>query len=218
MVVTDPNPPYGFALVPKEEEKRVCYGTQLSNRIIQSSALNRSGNEINKNLMRFIPRDDFIISHRYSIPVRQLVQSPDAYSFYRTLEEQAGSESVFTEIQPGFIEGNMSNTDNPNEKVLGYFEVANASQERLFFDYTEFFPNDELPPYALSCSFLGAPPIITPAGTSPLKDVIDSGFAVYVRNNNGEVAPPAGPYLTARRACGDCTVLGSNVVPDFWIE
>ncbi len=207
MVVTDPNPPYGFALVPREQEERVCYGTQLSNRIIQSSTLNRSGNEINKNLVRFIPRDDFIISHRYSILVRQLVQSPDAYSFYRILEEQAGSESVFSEIQPGFIEGNMSNTDNPNEKVLGYFEVANASQERFFFDYTEFFPDEELPSYALSCSFLGAPPIITPAGTSPLKDAIESGLAVYVRDNNGEVAAPAGPYLTARRACGDCTVL-----------
>lgn len=218
MVVTNPNPPYAFDLVAREQEERVCYGSKLSNRIIQSSTLNRSGNEINKNLVRFIPRDDFIISHRYSILVRQLVQSPDAYSFYRILEEQAGSESVFSEIQPGFIEGNMSNTDNPNEKVLGYFEVANASQERLFFNYDDFFPDEELPPYVISCSFLGAPPTITPAGTSPLKDVIDSGLSVYVRDNNGEVASPAGPYLTANRACGDCTVLGSNVVPDFWIE
>lgn len=218
MVVTDPNPPYGFALVPKEQEKRVCYGTQLSNRIIQSRTLNRSGNEINKNLVRFIPRGDFIISHRYSILVRQFVQSPDAYSFYRILEEQTGSESVFTEIQPGFIEGNMSNTDNSSERVLGYFEVANESRKRLFFDYAEFFPDEELPPYVLSCSFLGAPPILTPAGTSPLKDAIDSGSFVYVRDNDGEVGPPAGPYLTARRACGDCTVLGSNLAPDFWIE
>lgn len=217
MVVTDPNPPYAFALVPKQEEKRVCYGTQLSNRIIQSSTLNRSGNEINKNLIRFIPRDDFIISHRYSILIRQLVQSPDAYSFYRILEEQAGSESVFTEIQPGFIEGNMSNTNNPNEKVLGYFEVANQSQERIFFNYEDFFPDEALPPYVISCSFLGAPPVITPAGTSPLKDAIDSGLSVYVRDNEGEVID-GGSYLTALRACGDCTSLGSNLVPDFWIE
>ncbi len=125
---------------------------------------------------------------------------------------------MFTEIQPGFIEGNIARIDNANEKVLGYFEVANVSQERIFFNYEDYFPGEELPPYAISCGFLGAPPTSTPAGTSPLKDLIDSGFSVYVRNNNGEVAPPAGPYLTALRACGDCTVLGSNVVPDFWIE
>lgn len=221
MVVTDPNPPYtldSFALVPREQEERVCYGTERSNRIIQALDLNRSGNKVSRNLIRFIPRDDFIISHRYSLLVWQLVQSADAYSFYRTLNEQSGSESLFTEIQPGFIEGNMSNTNNAGEKVLGYFEVANASRERIFFNYEDFFSDEPLPRYALSCSFLGAPPIVTPAGTSPLKDAIDSGLFVYVRDNNGEVTPPAGPYLTARRACGDCTVLGSNVVPDFWTE
>ncbi len=221
MVVVDPNPPYSidnFALVPREQEERVCYSTQRSNRIIQALELNRSGNKIDRNLVRFISRDNFIISHRYSILVKQLVQSPDAYSYYRILAEQAGNESVFTEIQPGFIEGNVSNTNNPDEKVLGYFEVANQSQERIFFNYEDFFPDEALPPYALSCSFLGAPPIITPAGTSPLKDAIDSGLFVYVRDNNGEVSAPAGPYLTARRACGDCTVLGSNLIPDFWIE
>lgn len=221
MVVVDPDPPItldSFDLLPKEKEERVCYGVQRSNRIIQALDLNRSGNEVSGNLIRFIPRDDYIISHRYSILVRQLVQSPDAYSYYRILEEQAGNESVFTEIQPGFIEGNMSNTNNPSEKVLGYFEVANASQERIFFNYEDLFPDENLPPYAISCVFLGAPPILTPAGTSPLKDAIDSGLFVYVRDNEGEVAPPGGPYMTARRACGDCTVLGSNTVPDFWIE
>jgi len=221
MLVVDPEPPYtldSFDLVPREQEERVCYGTQRSNRIIQALDLNRSGNKISRNLVRFIPRDNFIISHRYSILVRQLVQTPDAYSYYRILEEQAGNESVFTEIQPGFIEGNMSNTNNSSEKVLGYFEVANASQERIFFNYEDFFPNEDLPPYAIGCVFLGAPPIVTPAGDSPLKDAIDSGFFIYVRDNDGEVGQPAGPYLTARRACGDCTVLGSNIVPEFWTE
>lgn len=220
MVVVDPNIPYtldSFDLVPREQEERVCYGTQRSNRIIQALDLNRSGNEVSRNLVRFIPRDDFIISHRYSILVRQLVQTPDAYSYYRILEEQAGNESVFTEIQPGFIEGNMSNTNNPSEKVLGYFEVANASQERIFFNYEDFFPNEELPPYAIGCVFLSAPQFVTPGGTSPLKDAIDSGLFVYVRDNEGEVFD-GGPYFTARRACGDCTVLGSNIVPEFWIE
>ncbi|MFT5737252.1 MAG: hypothetical protein ACJAU2_001566 [Maribacter sp.] len=217
MVVTDPNPPYGFALVAREQEERVCYGTQLSNRIIQTSNLSITGNTVNRNLVRFISKDDFIISHRYSILLRQLGQSADAHSFYRTLNEQAGNESVFTEIQPGFVAGNMSSTTNPNEKVLGYFEVANESSARLFFNYEDLFPDENLPPYAIACGFLGAPSIITLAETSPLKNVIDSGFFIYVRDNNGEVAG-GGPYLTARRACGDCTVLGSNRVPEFWIE
>ncbi|MFS4418753.1 DUF4249 domain-containing protein [Maribacter sp. 2307ULW6-5] len=216
IVVTDPNPPYGFDLVAREQEERVCYDTRLSNRVIQATNLRRTGNQVNRNLVRFIPSDDFMISHRYSILVRQLAQAADAYSFYRTLNEQSGNQSLFTEIQPGFIEGNVSNTGNPNEKVLGFFEVANVSQERLFFNYDDFFPDEDLPPYAINCNFLAAPPPITDAGTSPLKDAVDSGLFVYIANNGGEVE--GGPYLMARRACGDCTVLGSNQVPDFWTE
>ena len=217
MVVLDPNPPYAFGLVPREQEERVCFATQVSNEIIQNEGFDLDGNRIENAMIRFIPRDDFIISHRYSILVNQLVQSPDAFAFYQTLNELSSSNSVFTDVQPGFIGGNIFNPENQNEKVIGYFEVANQSQRRLFFNYEDFFPDEDLPPYVISCSFLSAPPTITPAGTSPLKDIIEGGEFIYVRDSNGTVEG-GGPYFVARRACGDCTVLGSNIVPEFWIE
>lgn len=217
MVVIDTSPPYAFGLVPREQEERTCYGTQRSNTILQPSNLNVTGNSIDRILIRFIPRDDYILSHRYSILVKQYAQTADAHNFYRTLNEQSGNDNIFSEIQPGFIEGNIMSTTSADEKVIGYFEVAHYTEERLFFDYEDFFSGEELPPYAISCSFLGAPQEITPAGTSPLKDAIESGDFVYVADNFGQV-PEGGPYLTARRACGDCTALGSNEVPEFWID
>jgi hypothetical protein len=217
MVVLDPNPPFAFGLEPREQEERVCYATQLSNEIIQTEGFDVTGTSIENILVRFISRDDFIISHRYSILVKQLVQSPDAFAFYQTLNELSSNNSVFTDVQPGFIEGNMSNSENPDEKVLGYFEVANQTEKRLFFNYEDFFAGEDLPPYAISCSFLSAPATITPGGNSPLKDIIEGGDFIYVRDTNGSVFM-GGPYFVARRACGDCTVLGSNIVPEFWIE
>lgn len=217
MIVTDPNPPYAFDLVPREQEERVCYGTSISNEIIQNEGVDLTGNSLSNVLVRFIPRDDFIISHRYSILVKQLVQSPDAFAFYQTLNDFSSDSSVFSDIQPGFIEGNIANVANADEKVIGYFEVANVSESRLFFNYEDLFPEEDLPPYAITCSFLSAPPTITPAGTSPLKDIIESGDFIYVRDTNG-VVEGGGPYFVARRPCGDCTALGSNVIPDFWIE
>jgi len=50
-----------------------------------------------------------------------------------------------------------------------------------------------------------------------LKDIIESGAFIYVRDSNGSVEG-GGPFFVARRECGDCTVLGSNVVPEFWTE
>lgn len=217
MVVLDPDPPFAFGLVPREQEERVCFATQLSNQIIQNEGVDLTGNTVENVLVRFIPRDDFIISHRYSILVRQLVQSPDAFAFYQTLNSLSSNNSVFTDVQPGFIAGNIANLDNPDEKVLGYFEVAHQSEQRLFFNYEDFFDGEDLPPYVIRCSFLSAPATITPGNTSPLKDAIESGDFIYVRNTNGSVEG-GGPYFVARRACGDCTVLGSNIVPDFWEE
>ncbi|MGD1946929.1 MAG: DUF4249 domain-containing protein [Croceivirga sp.] len=217
MVVLDPNPPYAFGLEPREQEERVCYGTQFSNRIIQNDNIELSGNTVEKVLVRFISKEDPIISHRYSISVDQLVQSSDGYAFYEALNELSSDDNVFSDVQPGFIEGNISNIENPDERVLGYFEVVSQSTNRIFFNYEDLFPDEEPPPYFISCSFLSAPPVITPAGNSPLKNIIDGGEFIYVRETFGAVIL-GGPYFVARRACGDCTALGSNVVPKFWTE
>ena len=140
------------------------------------------------------------------------------FAFYQTLNELSSSNSVFSDVQPGFIGGNIRNVEDSDEKVLGYFEVANQSEDRLFFNYEDFFPDEDLPPYIISCNFLGAPSALRPDGvSSPLLNAIDSGLFVYVADNVGQVED-GGPFLTARRECGDCTALGSNIVPDFWEE
>lgn len=218
VVVVNPNPPFAFELVRREQEERTCYRTQRSNTILQPASLNVTGNTIERILIRFIPRDDYILSHRYSILVKQYAQSPDAHNFYRTLKEQSSNDNVFSGIQPGFIEGNIRSSTNANEKVIGFFEVASTNEKRLFFNYQDFFPNEDLPPYPFSCRSFSAPSTITIGGSSsPLKDAIESGNFVYVDGNFGQV-PEAGPYLMTRRPCGDCTTLGSNIVPEFWTE
>ncbi len=210
-------PPHEFNVIPRNgEEQRVCYGTQFSNSIIQSATESVSSNSVQDFLLRFISVEDYIISHRYSILVKQLSQTQDAYGFFETLNEQSSSNDIFSTIQPGFIEGNIQSTSNSNQKVIGFFEVVSVSEERLFFNYEDLFPDEALPPYASNCN-LGSPPPITPAGTSPLADAIRSNRFVYVRDNTGEI-PMGGPYITALRVCGDCRELGSNIVPDFWEE
>ena len=61
-------------------------------------------------MVRFINRNNYIISHRYSILVRQFVQSNEAFTFYETLNDLSRNESLFSETQPGFLAGNVSST------------------------------------------------------------------------------------------------------------
>jgi len=219
------------SLVPRTQEEEICYNTVVSNSIILSDGLILNENSIDKNQVRFINRNNPILSHRYSILVKQFLQSPDAANFYNTLFQFSQSESLFSEIQPGLIEGNIKSTSNAENIVIGYFEVASVTTERLFFNYEDFFPEEALPPYFndLNCNNVFAPPLYNPSrdGEIPLDECgIPRSLISYLQAEEiefllGNANPPGlcqGPYFVTQRACGDCTALGSNIVPDFWTE
>lgn len=204
-------------IVPREVEERVCYATNLSNRIIQTTTSELDEDRVDKFLVRFIPSDDFILSHRYSILVRQYVQSNIAYSFYETLNELSGNESLFSETQPGFLIGNVSSDNSRDEKVLGYFDVCATNEKRIFFDYKDFYPDEPLPPYIVPCVESSPLEINHPPGTCPLIRQIELDIVELIGENEGQF-PLGGPFIIVPRECGDCTALGSNIQPDFWLE
>lgn len=216
---------YGFEVVVREEQQQICFGTRNSDKIIQINTSNQGENSIQKQLLRFVSADDYILSHRYSILVKQYVQSVNAFAYYKALHDFSSSESVFTDVQPGFLDGNITSENDAGEKVIGFFEVASVSTKRLFFNYTDFFPEEPLPDYPFKCNSLTRPPLTQPllCLTVPsacyersLFELVDSGKIAYW--SEAEDLGCIGPYIVIPRGCGDCTLLGSNRVPDFWIE
>lgn len=191
----------------REREERICYGTNPSKSIQVASTLALSEDRLSKYNVRFIERDDYILTYRYSVLVRQYVQSPEAFSFYETLRGLSQSAgNVFSEDQPGFLAGNIFSLDNSRENIAGFFEVATVAEKRIFFDYEDFFPNEEPPPYIADC----VPFSPSTEGGLGERDLLNLIYADAVRYYT--------PGLVVQKRCGDCTVLGSNVVPDFWIE
>ncbi|MEM1336117.1 MAG: DUF4249 domain-containing protein [Bacteroidota bacterium] len=215
---------YEVAIVARQEEQRVCFSSAASTQIIQASTAELSSNGIQNKEIRFISRDNYIMSHRYSINVKQFSQTVDAHSFYERLDDFASSESLFSQVQPGLLEGNIV-SDREEEAVLGYFEVAAVTEQRLYFNYADLFPDEPLPPYPISCETPGNPRLYSTAYhcaefgvcdgdcESPLIEAILAGVISYAATSENPR-----PYFTWPRACGDCTELGSNVVPEFWIE
>ena len=211
------------------ETGRICYGQKSSTDIILGSTENLEGNTLSNFMVRFINRNNYILTHRYSILVNQYTQNVNAHSYYQNLDDFSSSESIFSETQPGFLEGNVV-SDNSDAKVIGYFEAASVSSKRVYFNYEDFFPQETLPDYPGNCDILGNPQLIaegyhcttsTPSVcdgncASPLIDNIKANLLVFA----GEKEPSdiIAPYFTLPRACGDCTVLGSDIKPDFWIE
>jgi len=209
-----------------EEERRVCYASAKSSNVVQASTIDLGSADIKNKEIRFISRENYILSHRYSINVNQFSQTQDAFSFYERLGDFSSSENLFSQIQPGFLEGNILSMSDKEEGVLGYFEVASVSTKRVYFNYTDLFPDEELPPYIINCS-MGNPQLYTMgyhcadfrvcdgACESPLIEAILAGIISYAATNEENTNQP---YFTWPRACGDCTEIGSNVVPEFWEE
>ncbi len=227
-----PVPTYNLEIVPREMQNRVCYNTVSSTSIEQLSTAGLPESNVSRKLVRFIGSDNFIISHRYSILVQQQVQSADAYSFYETLNSFSQSDNVFSQIQPGAIYANVHRKDGSSESVLGYVEAVNVSEQRLFFNFDDFFAGEELPPYAFgfNCNLLTAPESHTsycqsgPSGGGCPQSIIEQvnlGLISYYEDYSEGLVPNAvcpGPYIFVSNLCGDCTLLGDNVKPEFWVE
>ncbi|MEL6810175.1 MAG: DUF4249 domain-containing protein [Bacteroidota bacterium] len=219
--VNDPCPDCVVKMVPRSPDKRVCYRTETSQSIILTSSNSFNEDRVSRFLTRFVKSDDYRISHRYSILVKQFVHSPEVYNYLEALSSFSSEGSLFSQLQPGSVTGNITSEENPNETVLGYFEVASVSRKRIFFNYDDFYPNEPLPPYLNNC--IPRAPFRCRATSNNsfrcagLVAGIKANTIVYKEPNNGQL-PLGGRYLILDRECGDCTALGESEPPEFWIE
>jgi len=198
------------------QEDRVCYKTIHSfgtrNQIETASLVE---NKIENFTVRSISTNDYILTHRYSILVKQYLQNSNAYSYYTTLNSFADSGNIFSENQIGFIEGNISNENNVDEKIIGFFEVNSVTEKRLFFNREDVL--ETIPDFISPCDeilVLNGEQVNTSTG-------LISHYLYLLRNDwifHREDGFPATSTYLVKKVCGDCTVLGTNEQPDFWID
>ena len=192
--------------VPKMREEYICYRTEISQEVVIANTGFLSEDKVNGLMVNFIEKGDPKMSHRYSILVRQYGITPEAYRFYETLKNLSESESLFSQIQPGHIPGNVHSLEDSSENILGFFSVSQVSTKRAFFSFSDFFDKN-----------LTRPPFIAPC--EPVKYPLDltiqllrEGSVKYFNHD------PAAGNSVIRSACVDCTLSGTNVVPEFWEE
>ena len=217
---------YDLEIVPRTEEQQTCFKTVPSTRVLQNDVTTLANPEILRYPVRFLGATDFMISHRYSILVRQFVQSAQAFSYFQSLNDFSASESVFNSVQPGFLSGNIEATNRIEAPVIGFFEVASVREERLFFNFEDLFPDLEKPPFVINCVPTSSPEahssFCAPLPPNPcpqsIVELVNLGQIAYISPNDEGLGACPGTYAYVKRECGDCTVLGSNEVPEFWIE
>jgi Domain of unknown function (DUF4249) len=72
----------------------------------------------------------------YVLEVYQLALSPGAYAYLNSVKKQIQSTGSIFDPPPSFIRGNLYNTEDESENVLGYFVAAGTSRKDLVIDRT----------------------------------------------------------------------------------
>lgn len=214
-------------LVLRDREEQICYRTDFSNEEVLLNANLLNGNSAERTMVRFLGIDNPVISHRYSILVKQRGISASAYDFYDKLKAFSQNESLFSQVQPGSLEGNVYSIKG-EVPVIGFFDVSSEVSQRLYFNFEDLFPNEPLPPYfgTIYCANPISPRIPNPERDGPpalgcpraLIPQIKEGLVEFYGYTQTPLLECQGPYLTVPTICADCNIVGSNVKPDFWID
>ena len=199
--------PFNREACDEAHRRRQCFNTVASDSIIQLRTDNLSQSKQSPAFpVRVISRNDAIIRTRYSILVKQYIQSLEAFTFYEILSKFSSSDNLFSQNQPGFFSGNLYAVDNKNEKVVGFFDVSSFSSKRIFFNFSDFFPAESLPSFFGDCT--------------PFE--IDDDEVLQSRIDAGEIVnyshDPNKPFLWIEIQCWDCREIGTTIKPDFWID
>ncbi|MCG2418952.1 DUF4249 domain-containing protein [Aequorivita sp. F47161] len=204
---------YEIVLTPREPEE-ICYSTEYSTGIVQTSTTELNENRVFRFPVKYMDKTDAKFQTRYSILVRQYVQSVEAFTFYKIVKELGSVESLLSQSQPGYVAGNMVSEANPNEKVLGFFEASSMTKKRIYFNYEDV--GLEKPPYFIDCEVL----TLDYNDATVLDNDLDERAALYqlltyddyqVIGANSRLI-----YRIVQPQCSVCTYFSSNVRPDFW--
>ena len=147
--------------------------------------------------LHFIDNTTERLAYLYSILVTQQSISPEAFAFWDQLRMNNIEQGGMYETQPLPVKGNLTNLTNPEQTVLGFFQVTSVKTKRLF---VKNVPDLELvqPAYCGVYSLRRG-----------LMEFTKYDYPVYLLEIKGA-------YLQLSEECIFCTRMGGiKVKPDF---
>lgn len=203
---------------PHTNQTSVCYKVDYQKEILLAST-NNLNTKIIRFPIRFIPYNSYLLRERYSILVKQLVLSEDAFFYFSALKKMQINGNVFIENQPGYVKSNIYSKQDENEKVAGYFSVSQMTSKRIYFNYSDFGFGKPLYPFYILNGQLDYRDATWKDRDQDDRELIYE----YINNVNSEytiykiVFTNDIPfyYYTFDYTC-DCTTFASNLKPVFW--
>jgi hypothetical protein len=207
-------------IIPVDQIKQICWRYNESDNIIIQSALSGITDKIEKQPLLFIaPAKSDRLLIRYSVEIKQLSLSPQEYEFWDHMKQIDEAGGDIFEKQPFPISSNIHNLANPEEKVLGYFQVSAVDKKRIYINPGEI-KDFKLPVYNYDCHRLVIGEDDYSSGKVTFNQINSSfegpnyTFVEPIYNSSNELFK----LVFSRPVCADCTINGTLAKPDFWID
>ena len=120
-------------VIPPDYSMYTCWSSGLVKNVFTVSTKNLSQNMYKRYPLHRIDGHTSRLGILYSILVRQLALSEEAYNYWEKLRVNSNDQGGLYEKQPLNIKGNISDVKNPDKPVLGYFYAATESSRRYFY-------------------------------------------------------------------------------------
>lgn len=180
-----------------------CWQYQNSTNILTGSSKKLSRDEIHLPLID-IEETSWKLSELYSVKVYQHGVSEQGFDFLQRMKKNTQQVGSIFDAQPSELNGNVHNIADPLEQVIGFVDVADAQEMRIFIDARDV-PNWK---YRLACEVQNVANILDSIKqSSHLSPVAPTDYTM-----SGNIAR----YDAASPVCVDCRLRGSNVRPSYW--
>lgn len=177
-----------------------CWQFNQSKELLITSTEKLSSDNVNQFPLLFIENGHYKLSFLYSIFLSQYAMDSLGYNYYRQLKKNTEETGSIFDPQPGNLRGNIFNTKDSSEIVVGYIGAGSSYRTRQFFRVPwNYQPN---------CTDV----IMVPNMPDSLQFYFEGGYWPV-----GEQKEPTGTtYIGARTPCVDCTLRGTNIKPSYW--
>jgi hypothetical protein len=143
---------------------------------------------------------------KYSVLVEQYALTREAYNYYKELKNNTENLGTLFDPLPFQLNGNFTNTSNPEEPVIGYFYAVNPTRKRIFVT-----PNDH--DFFIRNNLTTTCELDTVLTANVPQEAVSK---LIVSEYYSEFGPDVLGYLMASPRCVDCRYRGTNIEPEFW--
>ncbi len=183
---------------------KTCYKTDIIPEFFLLNTENINPPVVSNFPLHYVTTETRELMEHYSLLVRQYSMSKSAYTFWKIIKDQNTNLGNLYSKQPFQVRGNVHNSENPDEIVLGHFMVAGITEKRIFVDKPK-------------------PPVKMRFPACELHEDTYRNFGAIF-----EFPPSSWPIFATRgpkgsalpnQWCMDCRESGGQVEkPDFWID